>query len=385
MLTTLVRKFSSFLYRVHRYLDRNFKEKSRFTPYQLNYQPSGSPHKIIHVNGNFVIGGSTQLIVDLIERTSDRYTHQVIVPEHPDPLPYQPVPIRCFDLNKLTALRDHLASEKPSLVHIHYWVRHAHRYRDFALWYQAIFNMCSELGLKVIQNINVPTSPLHNPAVAHNVFVSNYVKDEFNDTMVPASVIYPGSDFSHFSKPGNHSLPTNTIGMVYRLDTDKLNAEAIEVFIEAVKRKPSLHCLIVGGGYYLRQYKKRVKEEKQTGNFTFTGVVSYKDLPAYYEKIGLFITPVHDESFGQVTPFAMSMGVPVAGYKTGALNEILGSSDTLVDYGNISALADLIVQLTNDPQRMQLLGQQNKERAHRLFSVETMIGEYTKLYDRLLA
>ena len=214
MFNAVVRKFSSFLYRVHRYLDRNFKEKGKFAPYKVNYRPSGSPHKIIHINGNFVVGGSTQIIVDLIERTSGKYTHEVIVPSHPEPLPYQPVPIRCFGLDKLAELHDHLAEAKPSLVHIHYWVRYAHRHRDFSLWYQAIFKICSELGLKVVQNINVPTHPLHSPAVAHNVYVSNYVKDEFNDTMTPASVIYPGSDFSQFANEENASLPVNTIGMV---------------------------------------------------------------------------------------------------------------------------------------------------------------------------
>jgi glycosyltransferase involved in cell wall biosynthesis len=216
------------------------------------------------------------------------------------------------------------------------------------------------------------------------VFVSGYVKDHFNNSPVNASVIYPGSDLAHFSCPENHSFPGNAIGMVYRLDTDKLNAEAIEVFITVARMKPGVRCYIIGDGFYLDYYKKRVKEEGLDNDFIFTGFVSYEELPGYYKKICLVIAPVHDESFGQVTPFAMSMGLPVVGYATGALEEILGSKRTLVEYGDKDALAALAVEMINDPGRREQAGRENKERVHQYFSVEKMISEYEHLYNSIL-
>ena len=38
-----------------------------------------------------------------------------------------------------------------------------------------------------------------------------------------------------------------------------------------------------------------------------------------------FVAPVHSESFGHVSVFAMGMELPVAGYNVGALEEILVS------------------------------------------------------------
>jgi len=378
---SLLEKLSSLLLRGHLSLKWRTEKKNLVSPVHLNYTISPGKPKVFHFNGNFVIGGTSQLIADIVERTSDQYTHHVIVPNHPKPLPYQPLSISEFSISQLPALFEYLQKEKPALVHIHYWIRPMHRYYDFGLWYEAVFKMCEELGFKVIQNINVPTTPFHNPVIKHNVFVSQYVKDEFNDSDVTSSVIYPGSDLTHFSCETDHVFPNNSIGMVYRLDADKLNKEAIEVFISAVKKKSLLLCYIVGGGYYLDYYKKRVSEEGLNTQFVFTGFVSYKSLPEYYRKIGLIVAPVHDESFGQVTPFAMSMGLPVIGYDTGALSEILGSKRTLVRYGDIDALSNMIVEMTNDPEKRKQSGLENKERVHEYFSVEKMIDEYKNLYQ----
>lgn len=325
------------------------------------------------------------MITDIIERTSEKYYHQVIVPKIPEPLPYQPLAIQSYSLPQMAALYEYLEKEKPALVHVHYWVRPMHRYFDFGLWYEAVFRICEELGLKVIQNIDVPTAPFHSRNIVHNVFVSQYVKDQFNNSPVDSSVIYPGSDLSHFSCLANYVFPNDTIGMVYRLDTDKLSKESIEIFISAVKKKPSLRCYIIGGGYYLSYYKKRVNEEGLNKNFIFTGFVSYDVLPEYYKKIGLIVAPVHDESFGQVTPFAMSMGLPVVGFDTGAMGEILGSKRTLVKYGDINALAELIVDTMNEPAKRKQAGLENRERARAFFSVEKMISSYENLYNRYIS
>lgn len=384
MIKKIFRKTSSLLYKAHLFVKRLSKERSSFAPYQLTSSPSKSSIRIIHVNGNFIVGGTSQLIVDIIERTSDKYSHKIIVPELPDPVPYQPVSVSEFTCEQLNELYEFLKAEQPDLVHIHYWIRPAHRYKSFALWYQTVFKICEELHLPVVQNVNVPTAPFPSPSVVHNVFVSDYVRAQFNQGAVSSSVIYPGSNFGHFKNEDGRELPGNSIGMVYRLDPDKLNPEAIEVFIAVAKRKPDVTCYIIGGGYYLEYYKKRVAKESLDKNFVFTGFVSYKALPDLYKKMGVFVAPVHDESFGQVTPFAMSMGLAVAGYDIGALSEIIGYDETLAAYGNIDALADIIINLIDNPEKRISMGRANKARAITHFSVGSMIEAYVRLYDSCL-
>ncbi|MEO6613333.1 MAG: glycosyltransferase family 4 protein [Chitinophagaceae bacterium] len=381
----LLAKISSLFLRGHLYFNRRAAKKSLVPPRLLRYQPHPEKTKIFHFNGNFVIGGTSQLIADIVERTSDKYFHHIIVPYHPKPLPYQPLSISEFSLAQMPSLFEQLEKERPAFVHIHYWVRPVHRYFDFGLWYRAIFQVCEELKIKVIQNINVPTSPFESDAVVHNVFVSEYVRKQFNNSPIASSVIYPGSDLTHFTCPADHPFPGNSIGMVYRLDTDKLNPEAIEVFITVARKKPDVLCYIIGDGFYLDHYKSRVKEEGLENNFIFTGFISYEALPGYYKKMSLVIAPVHDESFGQVTPFAMSMGLPVVGYDTGALEEILGSKKTLVKFGDKDALATLAIDMINDPGKRKQAGRDNRERARQYFSVEKMISEYEYLYNSILS
>ena len=391
MLKKVFLNTSHLLYRVHtkaysfvkRYLQEDNLKNSNVAPYILNTKSAAGQIKIIHINGNFIIGGTTQLIVDIIENTSDVYKHEIIVPDYTEPLPYQPVPIHKFPLIALGGVYAFLQQEQPAAVHIHYWVRQDSLYAPIAIWYATIFRICEALKIKVIQNINVPTEPYISPSVVHNVFVSNFVLNNFNlnSSSFSSSVIYPGSNFSHFRNDNLFALPSKSIGMVYRLDRDKLNAESIEVFIAIAKRQVDVQCYIIGGGYYLEHYRRRVEEEKLENNFIFTGVVSYNSLPDYYRKISIFVSPVHDESFGQVTPFAMSMGLCVAGYDTGALSEILGSKETLVEYGEIGYLADIIISLINNPRKRIEIGRLNQIRAHQNFSVENMISQYRDLYS----
>jgi len=381
---------SSILYRLHSKIDCWIKQNSPkngyavFEPYQVKVNEPKTNIKIIHVNGNFIIGGSSQLIVDIIEGTSHYFKHKVIVPVLPNPLPYKGIDIYKFDIFSLTNLYEFLKEEKPDLVHIHFWVRYNFRFDSGSIWYTTIFNICKDLGIRVIQNVNVPTNPFSSINILQNIFVSNYVLENFNDSNVPSNVIYPGSDFKHFFNKDVESLPGFCIGMVYRLDKDKLNEDAIEVFIRTVKKSLKVKCLIVGDGEFLELYKKRVSEENLIENFIFTSMVSYSELPEYYKKMSVFITPVHDESFGQVTPFAMSMGLAVAGYKTGALPEILGSSETLVDYGDIDGLVNIILELLNNEEKKVAIGKNNQIRAHQHFSVEKMVESYLQLYNKVL-
>jgi glycosyltransferase involved in cell wall biosynthesis len=81
----------------------------------------------------------------------------------------------------------------------------------------------------------------------------------------------------------------------------------------------------------------------------------------------------------------MGVGLPVVGYDTGALREILGSSEDLVPYGDVDALATKALRMLDDRHRRRETGMQHKQRARALFTVEKMISEYEQLYDKQLS
>src|SRR3990172_12831701 len=96
--------------------------------------------------------------------------------------------------------------------------------------------------------------------------------------------------------------------------------------------------------------------------------------------MSIFVAPVWKESFGQVSPFAMNLGIPVVGYRVGGLVEIVDDESLLAPPGDSDALADIIIGLLDDPARCQQIGERNNARAQKSYSVEAMTGAYRALY-----
>ena len=336
---------------------------------------TGKP-KVIHVIANMMTGGSSRLVTDLIEGLGEKYAQEVITSKVPIPPVY--TGFACQQIAYPKSIQDlsaRLMSGGTDMIHVHYWGE------SDEPWYRRFFQAAEGLPVKIIENINTPVAPLRHPKVDHYVFVSRYAMEYDLPAPENASVIYPGSDFSLFRRNGE-TVPDNTIGMVYRLEPDKLKSDAIDVFIKVVKRRPQTQCYIIGGGCFLEIYKERVEKADTKDNFIFSDYVPYNKLPEYYKKMSLFVAPVWKESFGQVSPFAMSMQIPVVGYNVGALSEILDGDDCLRE--NADDLAALICDLLDDREKRLEIGIKNRKRAQNHFSVQAMVSAYDKLYDEIL-
>ena len=332
--------------------------------------------KVVHALANFLTGGSSRLVVDLVEHLGHQYDQEVISFCIPTPLAYSGVVLHDFSGNVTEKQIDTFLKEKNvRILHVHYWGE------GDAPWYRKVFRATENWQGILIENVNTPVVPYISDRVDHYVYVSDYARNFAACEETKSSVIYPGSNLTLFDRK-EAPIPDDVIGMVYRLDSDKLKEDAVRVFIQVVKKRPRTQVLIVGGGEFFNAYQRQVAEEGATANFQFTGYVPYGNLPEYYQKLSIFVAPVWKESFGQVSPFAMSMKIPVAGYRIGALPEILGSDELLAD--NAEDLADIIVKLMDDRQRRIEIGQQNYLRVHERFSVEAMVAAYDRLYERLL-
>lgn len=349
-------------------------------PYQVRQlHPSrGKRFRVMHAIANFMIGGSSRLVVDLIEHLGDMYEQEIITSFIPDPPAYAGVRIREYRrLNDPADLLPCLNKFRPDLMHIHYWGD-----CDWG-WYDKVFRAAEQIGCKIIENINTPVTPYVSESISHYIYVSDYVYTTFGGADTKGIVIYPGSNFDMFVRGKTADIPDNCIGMVYRLEPDKLDTRAIDVYIKVAQRRPGTRVLIVGGGTLLDVYKDAVERAGLNSSFVFMGYVPYDGLPSLYEQMSIFVAPVWNESFGQVSSFAMNMGIPVVGYNVGALSEILGSDETLASPGDSNRLADLIIALLDDPQKMAAIGARNQKRAQSLFSVDAMISAYMKLYADL--
>ena len=356
----------------------------RMKPYTIrpatSIDPTALRPKILHVIPNVYIGGSTQLIVDIVERLSDRFEHEVMTSalcpfgEH-DGLIVHHVPEASVSV--MAGLYNRV---KPSIVHIHYW-----GLTDDP-WYHAAIDAMAGLPTLAVMNINTPVRPIVRREFRAYIFVSETVRRRFGGEIADpgmTSVIYPGIDLFRFREPYSDPDAENAIGMVYRLEGDKLRSDAIDLFIEVVRRRPRTKVYIIGGGRFLLPYLEKTVVAGVRNNFRFTGYVPYDELPKWYDRFAVFVAPVWTESFGQVVPFAMRTRAAVAGYAIGALPEILDEANTLGS--TLEQTSEIIVDLLNNPMRIREIGRRNERRATALFDVRYMASRYAEVYDRVLS
>lgn len=347
-------------------------------PYKVEIKNALLPERkrVLHFIENFYTGGSSRLIIDIIEYYGHMYDHKILTMAYRGTDEFLNIDVSVIDINDKKATLDIISQYCPDIIHAHIWEGD---------WYEKVFDLLEKVNCKIIENINTPVKPILRDYIDKYVFVSKYVLENFHDESDKKSmVIYPGSNFEMFSRNLNGDyLAKDTIGMVYRLGYDKLNQHSIDVFIKTVQKRPETKVIIVGGGPQYEYYVNKVKNAGVIKNFAFTGYVPYIDLPSWYERFTVFVAPVWKESFGQVSPFAMSMGIPVAGYDIGALNEIIDNESLLAPSDNSDKLSDIIVELLNDYDRCKAIGRLNQQRAWSKFGVKTMVDDYNRLYDEL--
>jgi glycosyltransferase involved in cell wall biosynthesis len=359
-----------------------------FRPYEVRQAraSAGRRPRVLHAIANFYTGGSPRLVVDLVEQLGDRFEQVTVVRTTPPRPHYVGLEIQAMpEIKNRRAALTLLRRLRPDLIHVHFLGHHQDRYgRADWDWYEPLFSAAEAYGCAVVENVNIPVAPYFSDAVGCYVFVSDYVRSLFGRQEDRNITIYPGSNLTLFSRRAGVVPPDGCLGMVYRLERDKLDETAIDIFIEALLRSPEAKALIVGGGRFLEPYRARVEQAGLADAFTFTAYAAYDELPRLYEQMSIFVAPPHSESFGHVVPLAMGMAIPVAAYSVGALPEILGNDDALVPPGDVGALAAKVVELLPDRDRRLHMGAANRERAERLFSVEKMVADYCALYDELL-
>lgn len=348
-------------------------------PYEVKIKQPLEPDRkrVLHIIENFHTGGSSRLIIDIIEYYGHKYDHKIFTMAYRGKEEFLGVDVEMIDVENQVDVLQRIEEYNPDIIHVHIWKGE---------WYHKVFDILDKTTNRtIIENINTPIAPITRDYIKKYVFVSQYVVNNFyNVGDARSMVIYPGSNFNMFTRELEDGyLARDTIGMVYRLGYDKLNSKSIDVFIKTVQKRPKTKAIIVGGGPQYDCYVEKVKKAGVFKNFIFTGYVPYVDLPEWYEKFTIFVAPVWQESFGQVSPFAMSMGMPVAGYNIGALNEIINNEMLLAEPDNSDALSDILVELLDNYDKCVEIGRNNQKRAQSLFGVQKMVDDYFALYEQL--
>ncbi len=197
-----------------------------------------------------------------------------------------------------------------------------------------------------------------------------------------ASVIHNGTP--RIEMKDQVRTPRRPIRLLYlgRIVPWKGCDQLLEVLKQAAQRfgAESIRLSLVGPtSYWDPDYRRELCEE--TARLKIESIVSIEeetlDVDAVYQKHDLFVTASSAEPFGRSVAEASAHGLPVVGWRSGGIPEIVeeGKSGYLVDEGNIRAFVENVGRFVRHPRLVPIMGRRGRERMRRYFQKETQISK----------
>ncbi len=141
---------------------------------------------------------------------------------------------------------------------------------------------------------------------------------------VDAALFNPARQDKNILKEFNLSPELITLLYTGRLAEEKSIPELISAFKKLQEKYP-VQLLMIGNG----PLREKLENDLQgTNNFAFTGLQTGEKLAALYASSDIFAFPSRTETFGQVVLEAMSSGLPVVGYDSPGVRDLVEDTKT---------------------------------------------------------
>jgi glycosyltransferase involved in cell wall biosynthesis len=109
-------------------------------------------------------------------------------------------------------------------------------------------------------------------------------------------------------------------------------------------------------------------------------------MPKFYQHHDILIAPTVREGFGLATAEAMACGLPVVASDCSAIPELIddGMGGFLCPVGDVKAFADKINLLADSPKLRNEMGEYNRAKIEKMFTLDRMVKEYQDLFQEVL-
>ncbi|MBX2966282.1 MAG: glycosyltransferase family 4 protein [Cyclobacteriaceae bacterium] len=191
---------------------------------------------------------------------------------------------------------------------------------------------------RIVKRLNIPESKVH---VIHNGINSRFKKN--NDKFILESFIQ------------KYSLPEKYILFIGNNSYRKNPERVLQAYTQYYNRNKSNTLALVTPGLsrdFVDQSLRTLKQEHLRNHIYTPGYIDSDDLPLLYSCSTIFLFPSLSEGFGMPVLEAMACGVPVITSNTSSIPEIAGRSAKLIDPYNTEAIADVLIELIENPQLM---------------------------------
>ena len=174
------------------------------------------------------------------------------------------------------------------------------------------------------------------------------------------------------------------IGSMGRLDADKRFHALLDIVASLTRRGYDLQLILIGYGDGL----EALNEAARSLGIADRVVVSGPDPDArkWLSALDVFCFPSTDEGLPNAVMEAAVAGVPIVGWRTDFLAELLGGSGAaLAEPGDRAGLEDAVARLLERPEERLQLGREARQRMSNQYGVNRLIERMTSVYEELLS
>lgn len=214
-------------------------------------------------------------------------------------------------------------------------------------------------------------------------YISQYTKNKLM-SLVPSDTKFvkltPGVDINFFNLRyrDNREVLLKQLNLkgkknvfcVSRLMPRKGQDRLIEVWPDLIKKHPTAHLLLSGGGPYKRKLLKKVKAKNLQNHVTFLGTLKHQELARYFSISDVFAMPNRTRNFGldveglgMVFLEAAASGIPTIGGNAGGVPDAIVDESTgfLVNPNSKKELLARLDLLLKNPSLARSMGDAGRD------------------------
>lgn len=231
--------------------------------------------------------------------------------------------------------------------------------------------------------------PFFSGFIANSQAVKEYFANIDGISLGKIEVIYNGIDcqlLDVHSTRANHGNGKQLVGIVANMNR---KVKRVEDFVKAAalvhRQEPAARFIIVGDGEFRDGLETLASQLGMRDFITFTGRVA--NPMQYVKDFRVGVITSETEGFCNAIVEYMACGVPVVATRVGGNPELIteGENGFLVPMGDPEELAKKIVHLLKDESLQSKIGDSNREKIIREYSLSVVLERQSRYYDKLLA
>jgi phosphatidylinositol alpha-mannosyltransferase len=345
------------------------------SPYDFAH-PGGVIHHISYLERCFTRMGHEVKVIAPASRAVPDFGDRFIPIGRPRPIPSSGSIARVtISLNLAPKIREVLEREKFDIIHFH----------------EPLMPMLCTTILRLSKTANVGTFHASYGKPGYNFgrpIGKWFLRRWFHNLDGKIAVSKPAVEYARSNFPGFYNIIPNGVDVehfspevapiekfkdgkpnilfVSRLEKRKGLIYLLQAFKQVKEEIPDCRLIVVGPGTRLRRGYEKYVAGNGLKDVVFVGMVSYDELPRYYQTADVFCAPaIGSESFGLILLEAMAMGKPVVASSIEGYASVVshGADGLLVPPADKDQLAQALVALLDDEALRREMGAKGRIKA----------------------